>query len=122
MSLPLKAICSAKRVRRDGTSLIFIQYCYSAVKRTLLNTGIGIPPQFWNKRKECVSNSLPPAYGKSEQLNEEIRRMVRLADDIITFATRSEMEDPLEFVKQTFHPQYSVKDLKNAGHEKTAGI
>jgi integrase len=122
MSLPLKPICSAKRVRRDGTSLIFLQYCYSADKRTLLNTGIGIPPAFWNKRRECVSNNLPPAFGKSEQLNEEIKRMVRLADDIITFATRSEMEDPLEFVKRTFHPQYSVKDLRNEGHEKIAWV
>ena len=43
MLLPVKPICERKFVRRDGTSLIYIQYCFSAEKRTLLNTEITVP-------------------------------------------------------------------------------
>jgi hypothetical protein len=93
MSMPLKLICEHKHVSRDGASPIYIQYCFNAQKRTLLNTQLAIPPQFWNKRKQCVSNSLPPSIANWQQLNEDIRRMHRLAEDIITFATRSDMED-----------------------------
>lgn len=40
MLLPIKPICDPKNARRDGTSLIYLQYCYSATNRTLLNTEI----------------------------------------------------------------------------------
>ena len=42
MLLPIKPICSASKIRRDGTSLIFIQYCLNTENKTLLNTEIGI--------------------------------------------------------------------------------
>jgi len=48
MLLPLKPICEAKKARRDGTSIIYIQYCYSSEKRTNLNTEIAIPANYWN--------------------------------------------------------------------------
>ncbi len=37
---PLKPICERKNMRRDGTSIIFIQYCYSPENRTNLNTDV----------------------------------------------------------------------------------
>jgi len=43
MLLPIKAICDRKKIRKDGTCLVFIQYCYSAERKTLLNTEIAIP-------------------------------------------------------------------------------
>lgn len=46
MLLPIKPICERGKVRRDGTSLIFIQYCLNAEKRTLSSTGIAISPAF----------------------------------------------------------------------------
>jgi hypothetical protein len=46
MLLPIKPICERKDISRDGTSLVYIQYCYSSEKRTLLNTEIAIPPNF----------------------------------------------------------------------------
>jgi hypothetical protein len=46
MLLPIKPICERKFLRGDRTSRIYIQYCYSSVKRSLLNTEISIPPNF----------------------------------------------------------------------------
>lgn len=57
MNFPIKAICEKRFMRKDGTSLIYIQYCYSAEKRTLLNTEIAIPPEFWNKKKAGIQES-----------------------------------------------------------------
>jgi hypothetical protein len=39
-------ICKMEAIRKDGLCNIYIQYCYSAKKRTLLNSGIAIPPHF----------------------------------------------------------------------------
>ncbi len=70
MLLPLKPICPANKVRRDGTAPVFLQYCYSATNRTLLNTGITIPPQYWNTKQLCISEKLPANYGNHESLND----------------------------------------------------
>jgi len=50
MRQPIKLIVRKGKVRNDGTAPISLQYCYSAEKRIVLSTGIGIPPQFWNKK------------------------------------------------------------------------
>ena len=86
MLVPIKSICERKDMRRDGTSVIYIQYCYSADKRTLLNSEIAIPPAYWNKKRLCISNDLPEIYGNLQVLNSELNRMIRLAEDLIYFA------------------------------------
>ena len=43
MKLPLKPICQAKDVRKDGTSIFFIQYCFIGEKRAVLSLKIAIP-------------------------------------------------------------------------------
>ena len=58
--VPLKFRCDNRKTRRDGTSLIYLQYCFSSDKRTLLNTGIGIPFKFWNPKKQAIQKDLPP--------------------------------------------------------------
>ncbi len=50
MLLPIKAICD-RRTRKDGTSAINIQYCYSSEKRTVLPTEIFIPLSYWSKKQ-----------------------------------------------------------------------
>lgn len=111
MLLPLKLICEAKKARRDGTTLIYIQYCFSAEKRTLLNTEIAIPPSYWNKRKACISNNLPPRYGDATALNEDLKKMYRIAEDIIYYATGNKIENIVGFVKNTFHPHFKEDSL-----------
>jgi hypothetical protein len=115
MLLPLKTICSATKVRRDGTSLIFIQYCKSETNKTLLNTGIAIPFNYWNKKLGRIAGNLPPEVGNSEKLNLELHRMFRLAEDIIQLAINLKIEDTVSFVKKTFRhdlPPSELKDLQ----------
>ena len=100
MLLPLKPVCSASKVRRDGTSLIFLQYCKSESDKTLLNTEMAIPPQYWNKKLCRIADDLPNTYGNSEKLNMELHRMFRLAEDIIHLARRMRIEDTVSFAKK----------------------
>jgi hypothetical protein len=85
MLLPIKPIID-RRPRRNGTSVISIQYCYSSDKRTLLFTGLAVPPRYWNKKLLRISQDLPEQYGKAAQLNLQVQKMVRTAEDIVNFA------------------------------------
>ena len=69
-------------MRKDGTSIIFIQYCHSLEKRTLLNSGIAIPPNYWNQKRLRINADLPVSYGNPEQLNEQLQHAIRVAEDI----------------------------------------
>ena len=100
-----------KFLRRDGTSLIYIQYCFSSEKRTLLNTEIAIPPNSLNKKKLCIADNLPLSIGNVNRLNSELDRMIRLAQDIVSYAARNKIEDRSSFVKQTFKPNFDIKTL-----------
>ncbi|WP_235921332.1 Arm DNA-binding domain-containing protein, partial [Foetidibacter luteolus] len=86
MLFPIRPICNPGKTRRDGTSLIQIQYCYSGDKKTLLNTGIAIPPPYWMKRRLSISDDLPAIYGNLMNLNSELKRMLRIAEDIVEFS------------------------------------
>ena len=58
MFLLIKPILD-RRPRRDGTCVISIQYCFNSDKRTLLFTGLSIPPRYWNKKLARISSDLP---------------------------------------------------------------
>jgi hypothetical protein len=109
--LPIKPICEQKNVRKDGTSLIFIQYCFSSENRTTVNTEIAIPPPFWNKKQLCVSDKLPAKYGNAAQLNVELKRLIRLAEDIIDFAVSKKIEKDAAFLKKVFTPTLDLSTL-----------
>ena len=102
MLLPIKPICNSKKVRRDGTSIIFIQYCVSATHRTNLNTGIAVPAAYWNAGKLCISPNLPLTYGDASSLNEQLKRVIRLAEDLIDLADKWEIQYKGCFVKEVF--------------------
>ncbi|RFS21848.1 hypothetical protein DVR12_14425 [Chitinophaga silvatica] len=112
MLLPIKLICPKSKVRRDGTCLIFIQYCGKAGKSTLLNTEIAIPPKFWNRKFLRISPDLPETYGQPQHLNEQLATVLRLAGDIIAHATKEKIADVGQFVKQTFCAGFDVKKLE----------
>jgi integrase len=112
MLLPIKPICERKNIRRDGTSIIYIQYCFSAEKRTLLNSEIAIPPEYWNKKRLCISNDLPEIFGNARHLNSELNRMLRLTEDIIYFAIETKIEDRGKFVKSLFKPDFDIHKLQ----------
>ena len=111
MLLPIKPICDRKFVRRDGTSLIYIQYCYSSQNRTLLNTEIAIPPNFWNKKRLCITDNLPESIGNVEHLNRELDRMIRIVQDIVSFALKNKIVESASFVKKTFKKNFDINTL-----------
>ena len=115
MLLPIKPICPAAKMRKDGTSVIFIQYCRSEHDKTLLNTEIAIPPEYWNKKRNRVTDNLPSEYGVPQKINLEVHRMYRMAEDIVKFAIKIGYSDPVSFVKNTFSPDF---DLNNLGIER----
>ena len=114
MSYPIKPICEVKDKRNDGTSVIYLQYCYATGKRTNLNTGLSIPPRFWNKKQEVVIEQLPVEYGSAGLINDEITRQLRLAEDLIRWTTHRTKTPLGDFIKKTYRPDLNIQTL-NAG-------
>ncbi|MET0637839.1 MAG: Arm DNA-binding domain-containing protein [Chitinophagaceae bacterium] len=92
MQFPIKLICPVGKQKKDGTYPIFFQYCFSAEHRTLLNTGLSIPYQFWNPSKGCIKDNLPPQFGLAIKLNTELIRQLRLVQDLVIYATANTLE------------------------------
>jgi site-specific recombinase XerD len=117
MLLPIKPVCKKANMRRDGTSIIFIQYCYSAEKRILLDSGIAIPPNFWNLKKLRISDNLLPCIGEADLLNERLQKAIRVAEDILTFAVKNKIADRLSFLKKNFVPDFDISKLEEKAKE-----
>ena len=124
MFLPIKPICD-RRPRRNGTCLISIQYCYSSDKRTLLFTGLSVPPCYWNRKLMRISSDLPSEFGKADQMNRQLQQMLRVAEDIVSFSLQQQVEDPVDFLKQIFKPDFDpatvpekVKELSIPGSSR----
>ena len=111
MLLPIKPICERKFIRRNGTSLIYIQYCYSSEQRILLNTKIAIPPDFWNKKRQCINDNIDASYGDVKHLNNELDRMIRLVEDIVSYAIKNKIEQRGSFAKNKFKPNFDLGTL-----------
>ncbi|HEY4286960.1 MAG TPA: site-specific integrase [Puia sp.] len=118
MFLPIKPICD-RRPRRDGTCVISIQYCYSSDKRTLLFTGLSIPPRYWNKKLLRISSDLPIEYGNPHLLNRQLQNMLRIAEDIVNFSLQQQVEDPVDFLKQLFRPDFDLATLPERAKKMT---
>jgi integrase len=110
MFLPIKVILD-RRPRRDGNSPIYIQYCYSSDKRTVLPTGLSIPQRCWNKRLCRITSELPSELGQPEILNTRLQKMVRSVEDLVTFALDQKMEDPIGFLKRAWLPELEADDV-----------
>lgn len=118
MLLPIKPVCKKALKRKDGTSIIFIQYCHSLEKRTLLNSGIAIPPDYWNLKKLCINSDLPETYGNAESFNDQLLKGIRIAEDIVNFAKKKEDIDVLAFLKNTFSPDFDVSTLEEKAQQE----
>ncbi|MBN8852781.1 MAG: integrase [Sphingobacteriales bacterium 50-39] len=110
MFLPIKPVID-RRLRKDGTAVICIQYCYSSDRRTLLPTDLSLPPRYWNKRLSRISPELPPEFGQAEQLNAQLQKMIRAAEDIVNAALKEEVPDPIPVLKKTWNPSAGRSDL-----------
>ena len=102
MHHPIRLIIKKRKVRKDGTSLIFLQYCYSPSKRILIGTDIGIPASFWNKKTSSISITLPGEYGDPLKLEADLREKLRRAEKIVDYALQNTNTCPIRFLKKNF--------------------
>ncbi|MDB5246675.1 MAG: integrase family protein, partial [Segetibacter sp.] len=82
-------------------------------KTTLLNTEIAIPPNYWNKKRLCISDNLPVSFENVEHLNSELDTMIRLVQDIVPYAAKNKIEERGSFVKKTFKPGFDISTLNS---------
>jgi hypothetical protein len=125
MNLSIKPICERRFMRKNGTSLIYIQYCYSPEKRTLLNTGLAIPPEFWNRKRSTVSEKLPSVYGDPNEINNSLRQMIRSAEDLINYGIKRNISNIGDFVKRSFMPTIDISSFErncNIGSQDNLNI
>lgn len=112
MLLPLSLICEKKDMRKDGTSVVFIQYCYSSERRTTLNTGIAIPAKYWSKKRQIITSDLPTEYGSVDTLLKELKQKLRFAEDLVELATRKNIQNKGKFVKEAFDLKLDIEHLE----------
>lgn len=117
MGQPIKLIIKKSAVRKDGTCLIFLQYCHSAEQRILLSTDVAIPPNFWNKKMDRISKDLPSHYGEAEFLNSLLTEKLRRAEDIVDHGLKKREGCPMEFLKNNFGLNGSWK-MEQMHHDK----
>lgn len=106
MILPIKPICKKEWVRRDGTSVIFLQYCFNSDERVLVDSGLAIPPEYWNKKNNRISTSLPEDYGIVKELELNLSEKMRRVEDLINHALSNSNVHPTRFLKQKFHTDF----------------
>ena len=113
MRLPVKPLCEKKRTRSDGTAIIYFQYCYSWEPdlKIFLNSEIAIPPEYWDKKKLCIKDTLPQKFGNHEKLNDELDRQHQLISDLIKLAKRQGIAETGTYVKEKFSPQLNLDKL-----------
>jgi hypothetical protein len=103
MRLPIKLIVRNAKVSKTGVTPISLQYCFSAEKRVLLNTGVKIPIQYWNKKTGRISKDLPGEYGNLQMLETALTNQLRKAEDMVSFAQKQKNICPMKFLKENFH-------------------
>lgn len=82
-----------------------------------MSTGIAIPPQYWDKRQGYVLKTLPLSNGTAEHLNLELRRIYRIAEDLVVFIKQRKLPNPGQFAKNTFNPSLTTEDLEKCSIE-----
>jgi hypothetical protein len=116
MRQPIKLIIKKGKVRKDGTSLIFLQYCYSQSKRILIGTDIAIPESHWNKKSCTILPTLPAECGNHEILKAELRERLRRAEMLVDYALKNANTCPVRFLKRNFK-QAGNQYLRQVGYD-----
>ncbi len=102
MILPIKPICKKEWVRRDGTSAIFLQYCLTSDERVLVDTGLSIPPEYWNRKNNRISPGLPERFGEVKDIENHLSQKLRRAEDLVKYAITQSNIPPIKFLKEKF--------------------
>ncbi len=122
MRHPIKLIVRKSKVGKAGTAPISLQYCFNAEKRVVLNTGINVPLQYWNKKTGRLSKDLPQDYGNIPELENRLTDQLRRAEDMITYALKQSGTCPMKFLKNNFHLQENWKMEQMSDSAKSLNI
>ena len=122
MGQPIKLIIKKGAVRKDGTSLIFLQYCHSAEQRILLSTDIPIPQNYWNKKTERIAENLPSQYGNVSELQKSLTDKLRKAEDMVEHAVKKRSACPMQFLKENFPLQQNWQLEQMSDSKKSLNV
>jgi hypothetical protein len=122
MRHPIKLIVKKGKVRNDGTSLIFLQYCHSGDQRVLMSTGVSIPPNYWNRRTGRISKELPSIYGDVESLEKALTEKLRKAEDMVSHSLKQGSGCPMQFLKSNFKLSDNWKIEQMQDSEKSLDV
>ena len=86
----IKLIIKKGSLRKDGTCIVFIQYCRTSEDRVLVDTGVAIPPKYWNRKTGRISEDLPIQFGKPALLQQLLTKQLRKAEDMVEYALKKE--------------------------------
>ncbi len=116
MRHPIKLIIKKGDMRKDGTHLIYLQYCYAPTRKIALGTGIGIQKIYWNRKTSTISVNLPAEFGDHKTLGAQLREQLRKAEKIIDFALTKANTCPVHFLKKNFRKP-DDKYMEQVGYE-----
>jgi len=102
----VKLVAKSKSTKKDGTTPIYLQYCYDSHKRTLINTGNYIDPKHWNFEKDVVRKS----YKDHESLNDDLEKELNKLKKIIKDALKEGIDPTIDFVKNRYDNPVIIED------------
>jgi hypothetical protein len=44
-------------------------------------------------------------------MNQQLQKMIRVAEDTVSYALQQKIEDPVTFLRQAFHPEFDPATL-----------
>ncbi|MFT3910719.1 MAG: site-specific integrase [Ferruginibacter sp.] len=103
MHHPISLTIKKNKIRKDGTTLVFIQYCYNRTQRIIIGSGVSIPAVYWNVKTRSILNTLPEELGNYEKLQAELREKLRRAEKLIDYALYHANTCPVAFLKKNFN-------------------
>ncbi|MER0441562.1 phage integrase SAM-like domain-containing protein [Emticicia sp. W12TSBA100-4] len=94
----VKLIINKKHLKKDGTTPIYLQYCYTSDKRTLIHTSIFISPSEWNFEKTEVRRSAE----NYVKLNDILKLYKAQTEQIIRLANEKGIKPTPQYVRMEF--------------------
>lgn len=94
----IKLIINKKYLKKDGTTPIYLQYCYNSDKRTLIHTNIFIAPSEWNFDKTEIRRSVD----NHTKFNDTLKLYKAQAEQIVRIANEKGIKPTPEYVRMEF--------------------
>lgn len=104
----VKLVIKNKATKKDGTTPIYLQYCYDSEIRTLINTGEFIEPKHWNFEKDIVRKS----YEDFENLNGKLENKLNKLKNLILEAKNEGVDPTLDYIRNKYNNPIAETSLE----------